>query len=113
VVFLSVSLKDEWDRLDSATRTWILENSACPVLPPAISAKLNKDAHGVMAGDPHGQVVLSREDRDFVREKAESAGRTIQVPVREYQFFDTASLPVVMKASAPGMRVAVSADESR
>ncbi|GAB2707946.1 hypothetical protein GCM10027038_01620 [Arthrobacter bambusae] len=103
----NVSLRDEWDRLDSETRTWLLENPACLVLPPAMSAKVSKDAQGRIACDPHGQVVLSREDHDFLREKAESAG-TIRVPAGEYQFFDTATLQVVRKAppevrhNAPG-----------
>jgi hypothetical protein len=112
VVFTSVSLKDEWDRLDSGTRTWLLENPACLVLPPAMSAKFSKDAHGDMACDPHGQVVLSRDDRDFIREKAEAAGKTIRVPVREYQFFDTAALPVIRTAPT-GRRAAASPDEAQ
>jgi hypothetical protein len=95
-----VSLKDEWDRLDSGTRTWLLENPACLVLPPAISAKFSKHAHGDIACDPHGQVVLSRDDHEFIREKAEAAG-TIRAPATEYRFFDTAPLPVIRKA-APG-----------
>ncbi|MDP9905373.1 hypothetical protein [Arthrobacter bambusae] len=92
-----MSLKDEWDRLDSETRTWLLENPACLVLPPAMSAKISKDAQEDIACDPQGQVVLSREDHDFLREKAEAAG-TIRVPAGEYRFFDTATLPVVGKA---------------
>jgi hypothetical protein len=110
-VFTSVSLKDEWDRLDSETRTWLLENPACLVLPPAMSAKFGKDAHGDIACDPNGQVVLSRDDHDFIREKAEDAG-TIRLPVREYRFFDTAPLPVIRKAP-PGMRAAASPDEAQ
>lgn len=65
-----MSLKDEWDRLDSATRTWLLENPACLVLPPALSAKITKDARPEIACDRHGRVVLSPEDHDFIREKA-------------------------------------------
>ena len=102
MVFRRVSLKDEWDRLDSATRTWLLENPACLVLPPALSAKFSKAAHGDIAGDPHGQVVLSPDDHDFIREKAEAAGKTIRLPVREYRFFDTAPLPVIRKAQSKG-----------
>jgi len=44
-----------------------------------MSAKFAKDAHGDIACDPNGQVVLSRDDHDFIREKAEAAG-TIRVP---------------------------------
>ncbi|WP_051423480.1 hypothetical protein [Arthrobacter sp. MA-N2] len=105
---MSVSLKDEWDRLDSGTRAWLLENPGCLVVPPALSAKFGQDARGDMACDPHGQVVLSREDRDFIREKAEAAG-TSRLPVTEYRFFDTASLPVVRNTPS-GRRSAASPD---
>ncbi|MGM7774455.1 hypothetical protein ACSVHC_00270 [Arthrobacter sp. KNU-44] len=78
---------------------------------PAMSAKFSKDARGDIACDPHGQVVLSREDRDFIREKAEAAG-TIRVPAGEYRFFDTAPLPVIGTAP-PGRRAAASPDEAQ
>ncbi|WP_284762499.1 hypothetical protein [Arthrobacter sp. efr-133-R2A-63] len=107
-----MSLKDEWDRLDSATRTWILENPACLVLPPALSAKFSRHAHGDIACDPHGQVVLSPEDHDFIREKAEASGKTIRLPVREYRFFDTAPLPVI-RTAPPGRRAAASPDNDQ
>ncbi|MFF2298158.1 hypothetical protein ACX801_17395 [Arthrobacter bambusae] len=96
-VFTNVSLKDEWDRLDSETRTWLLENPACLVLPSAISAKFSRGAPEDIGRDPDGQVVLSREDHDFVREKAEAAGKPIRFPTRDYRFFDTAPLPVMRR----------------
>jgi hypothetical protein len=111
-VFRSVSLKDEWDRLDSGTRTWLLENPACLVLPPALSAKTTKDARTDIACDQHGQVVLSAEDHAFIREKAEAAGIPIHLPVREYRFFDTAPLPVIGTAP-PGRRSGASPDEAQ
>jgi hypothetical protein len=107
-----VSLKDEWHRLDSETRTWLLENPACMTMPLAMSAKISKDAHGDIVCDPHGQVVLSPADHDFIREKAEAAG-TIRAPAAtEYRFFDTATLPVIGRAPS-GMRAAASADEAQ
>lgn len=102
-----VSLKDEWDRLDSETRTWLLENPGSLTVPAAMSAKISKDAHRDIAYDPQGQVVLSRADHDFIREKAEAAG-TIHAPsATEYRFFDTATLPVV-----GGPRSATRAEDS-
>ncbi|GAP56713.1 hypothetical protein AHiyo6_32780 [Arthrobacter sp. Hiyo6] len=92
-----VNLKDEWDRLDPETRTWLLENPECLKVPAAMSAKISQEAHGDIACDPNGQVVLSPADHDFIREKAEAAG-TIRVPATDYQFFDTAALPVVKRA---------------
>ncbi|MBT8163490.1 hypothetical protein KKI43_23965 [Arthrobacter sp. GN70] len=89
-----MSLKDEWEWLDSDTRTWRMENPACLVLPAAMSTKL--DARGDVEYDPNGQVVLSGDDHDFIREKAaEAAGKPIHLPTREYRFFDTAPLPVI------------------
>jgi hypothetical protein len=110
-VHAGVSLRDEWDRLDTETRTWLLENPGCLIVPSAMSAKIKKDAHGDLAGDPHGQVVLSRADHDFIREKAEAAG-TIRVPAGDgYQFFDTATLPVI-RETQHGRHAAASPDEA-
>lgn len=106
-----MSLKDEWDRVDSETRTWLLENPGCLVLPRTMSTKLSKEAHGDIEFDPHGQVVLSPADHDFIREKAEAAG-TIRVPTTEYRFFDTAALPVIRRAPS-GRHAATSPDESQ
>lgn len=106
-----MSLKDEWNRLDSETRTWLLENPGCLILPRAMSAKISKDAHGDIESDPHGQVVLSQADHDFIREKAEVAG-TIRVPATEYRFFDTAPLPVIRTAPS-GRHTAASPDEAQ
>ncbi len=91
---MGVSIKDGWDRLDSETRTWLLEHPECLVLPQAMSEKFCKAPHGDIELDQHGQVVLCREDRDFIRDKAEAAG-TIRAPEGEYLFFDTAPVPVI------------------
>ncbi|MEV8150226.1 hypothetical protein AB0O52_19040 [Arthrobacter sp. NPDC080073] len=99
-----MSLKDKWDRLDSKTRTWLLENPGCMTLPRALSSKISEDAHGDFECDPSGQVVLSPADHDFIREKAEAAG-TIRVPATEYRFFDTAPLPVI-RGTQPGRHAA-------
>ncbi|BAS11772.1 hypothetical protein AHiyo8_00750 [Arthrobacter sp. Hiyo8] len=104
-----MSLKDEWDGLDSGTRTWLLENPACLVLPPAMSARVRKGARADIECDQHGQVVLSPEDHGFIREKAEAAGKPIHLPVREYRFFDTAPLPVIPTAPL-GKRAAPTQD---
>jgi hypothetical protein len=68
-----MSLKDEWDHLDSDTRAWLLENPGCLVVPRTMSAKISKEAHEDFEQDQHGQIVLSRADHDFIREKAEAA----------------------------------------
>ncbi len=91
---MRVGLKDKWDRLGSEAKTWLLEHPACLVLPPAISAEFCTDPLEDLEFDQQGRVVLCREDRDFIRDKAEAAG-TIRVPTEEYLFFDTAPVPVV------------------
>ena len=106
-----MSLKDEWDGLDYETRSWLLENPGCRVVPHTMSAKISKEAHEDFERDPHGQVVLSRADHDFIREKAEAAG-TIRVPATDYQFFDTAALPVINRAPS-GRHAAESPDEAQ
>lgn len=90
-----MNLKDKWDQLDSDTRNWLLDHPASLVLPPAISARFGADALIDADTDEYGQIVLSREDHAFIRDKAEAAG-TIQAPATtEYRFFDTASLPQI------------------
>ncbi|MCY1240232.1 hypothetical protein D9M72_530690 [compost metagenome] len=59
-----------------------------------MSARISDDPLKDIARDPHGQVVLSRADQNFIREKAEAAG-TIRVPASQYRFFDTFPLPVI------------------
>ncbi|MEZ2390402.1 hypothetical protein AB6813_12795 [bacterium RCC_150] len=105
-----MSVKDDWDRLDSETRTWLLENPASLVLPHAMSVRLRKDARCAFSYDPHGQIVLSRDDHEFIREKAEAAG-TIRIPEREYRFFDTAPLPVIGQTT-PGIPATASPDDA-
>jgi hypothetical protein len=88
-----VNLKDEWDRLDSETRKWLLDNPGCLVLPRSMSAKISNDVHKDIERDQHGQIMLSRDDHAFLRDKAEAAG-TIHAPTTtEYHFFDSTSLP--------------------
>ena len=106
-----MSIKDGWDRLDSKTRTWLLENPGCLIVPRAISAKLGKESHGELDYDPHGQIVLSQADHDFIREKAEAAG-TIRIPSTEYRFFDTAAVPII-RTAPPGRHAATSPDEDQ
>jgi len=106
-----MSLKDEWDRFDSETRSWLLENPGCLVLPHTMSARISKAAHEGIEHDQHGQAVLSRADHDFIREKAEAAG-TIRVPATDYRFFDTAAVPVI-RSGPSGKHAATSPDEAQ
>ncbi|WP_247040563.1 hypothetical protein [Arthrobacter rhizosphaerae] len=79
-----MNLKDEWDRLDSETRKWLLENPGCVILPRTMSARIRRDAAGNIECDQHGQIQLSREDLDFIREKSNGAG----IASSDHRFFD-------------------------
>jgi hypothetical protein len=35
-----MTLKEEWDRLDSETRHWLLDNPGCPLVPNTITARM-------------------------------------------------------------------------
>lgn len=88
-----MNLKDEWDRLDSETREWLLDNPGSLFLPRDLSAKVITGVQGDIERDENGQIVLSRNDHDFLRDKAEAAG-TIHAPsAAEYRFFDSTPLP--------------------
>jgi hypothetical protein len=69
-----MNLKDVWDRLHPGTRKWLLDNAGCVILPRTLSARISMETGGYTERDQYGQIVLSREDLDFIRAKAEAAG---------------------------------------
>jgi hypothetical protein len=84
-----MSLKDEWDRLDEETRKSILDNPGGVILSRTMSEKISAEAEGEFERDQHGQISLSREDLDFIREKAAGAGQDPPPAQTEHRFFDT------------------------
>lgn len=88
-----MNLKDEWGRLDSETRKWLLDNPGCLILPRTVSAKISSDVHRDIERDQHGQIVLSRDDHAFLRDKAEAAGTIHAATATEFHFFDSTALP--------------------
>ncbi|MBT2513160.1 hypothetical protein J7E82_06300 [Arthrobacter sp. ISL-30] len=84
-----MNLKGEWDHLDSETRQWLLDNPGCLILPRTMSARVCERAAERIECDQHGQIELSREDPDFIREKAEAAGTIRAAADTEYRFFDS------------------------
>lgn len=70
----AMALKDEWDNLDSETRTWLLENPGCVIVPRTLTSRIRQHAAGPIDCDAHGQMLLSREDLDFIREQGGSTG---------------------------------------
>jgi hypothetical protein len=82
-----MTLKDEWDRLDTKTRQWLLDNPGCVMVPRTVASMIQRNCAGHVEVDGHGQMILSREDLDFIRDK----GRGVTEPVgEEFRFFDAA-----------------------
>jgi hypothetical protein len=81
-----MTLKDEWDRLDAETRQWLLDNTGCVLVPSAVTARIRQSSAGHIEVDGHGQMILSREDLDFIRERGTGVG-TGQLQ-EDLRFFD-------------------------
>ncbi|MHC6232030.1 hypothetical protein ACX5I6_21080 [Arthrobacter sp. MMS24-T111] len=69
-----MSLSELWDRIDAETRQWLLDNPACVLVPNTITARIQETSDRQLDVDEHGQMILRREDLDFVREKGAGAG---------------------------------------
>jgi hypothetical protein len=69
-----MTLKEEWDRLDSQTCHWLLDNPGCVLVPNTITARIQDSSDELVDVDEHGQMILSREDIDFIREKGTGVG---------------------------------------
>lgn len=65
-----MDLKDHWGRLGPATRTWLIENPGCQILPRTLTAVISKETGEVLQTGQHGEAAISREDQDFIRSKA-------------------------------------------
>lgn len=69
-----MTLKEEWDRLDSETHHWLLDNPGCALVPSTLTARIRDNSDEPIEVDEHGQMILSREDLDFIREKGTGVG---------------------------------------
>ena len=65
-----MNIKDHWDGLDPATRKWLIDNPGCQILPRTITTVLSKETGEDLTNGPHGERVLSQEDHEFIRAKA-------------------------------------------
>ncbi|WP_457974596.1 hypothetical protein [Arthrobacter sp. D1-17] len=65
-----MTVEDQWDRLDPETKKWLLDNPGCLILPHGITATIREESGQDMECDQHGQMLLSPQDRDFIRSKA-------------------------------------------
>ncbi|GAA2551087.1 hypothetical protein GCM10009861_08520 [Neomicrococcus aestuarii] len=69
-----MTLKEEWDRLDAETHHWLLDNPGCVLVPNTITARIQDTSDRQIEVDEHGQMIPSREDLDFIREKGTDVG---------------------------------------
>lgn len=76
---MGMNIKDQWNRLDHVTQQWLIDNPGCLILPRTITAIIRKETGGTDEGDPHGELALSPEDRDFIQAKAHEAGARARV----------------------------------
>ena len=60
-----------WDRLDTETRQWFVDNPGCVILPRAVVAAISKATGVEFDQDRHGETVLSPSDCEFIRREAE------------------------------------------
>ncbi|MCU1532179.1 MAG: hypothetical protein JWO49_1750 [Arthrobacter sp.] len=67
---MHMQVRDLWDELDSTTQKWLIDNPGCQLLPRTLSAKIGIAANGSIERDRHGQMMISKEDRDFIQAKA-------------------------------------------
>jgi hypothetical protein len=68
-----MNIKDQWDRLDSTTQQWFIDNPGCVILPRTVSAVVNSETGSDDATDQHGERLLSQEELEFIRSKAKEA----------------------------------------
>lgn len=48
-----------WDKLDSDTRQWLVDNPGCTILPRTVAAAIMKSTGVQFEQDRHGETVLS------------------------------------------------------
>jgi hypothetical protein len=68
-----MNIKDHWDALDPAMQKWLIDNPGCRILPRTITSVLSKETGQDLTNGPHGEKVLSDEDHEFIRSKANEA----------------------------------------
>ena len=77
-----MELKSQWNRLDPATRRWLMDNPGCVVLPRTIATIVARVADEPVVRDQHGAIQLSAADVSFIRTRVHSAA------TGEHRFFD-------------------------
>jgi hypothetical protein len=62
-----------WNELDTATKQWLADNPGCVVLPRTVANVVQEAAGGRIDQDQHGEVQLSEEEQEFIKEQFKAA----------------------------------------
>jgi hypothetical protein len=67
----SAPIEQWWDKMDPETREWLINNPGTVILPRSVVNALNE----VRNGEGPGQLEVSAEDREFIKEVAQARRR--------------------------------------
>ncbi|MEK0154872.1 hypothetical protein [Arthrobacter oryzae] len=67
---MNMNIKDQWDRLDQTTQKWLIDNPGCRILPRTVTTIIAKATGEDPGSGQHGEMLLSQEDQEFIRSKA-------------------------------------------
>lgn len=81
---MEMKIEDHWERISPATQRWLIDNPGCLILPRTITERICQESGVSFDCDQHGQAVLSQQDLDFIRDKAEET----QTAPPKHRFFD-------------------------
>lgn len=82
---MSMNIRSQWNEFDPATRQWLMDHHSTVIVPRAVAAGINRAAAEPVPTDSHGQIRLTDEDVQFIRNQAHSAFAAHGVE----RFFDT------------------------
>ncbi|WP_314192435.1 hypothetical protein [uncultured Arthrobacter sp.] len=86
---MEMNIRGNWDKLSPSTRQWLIENPGSAILPRTVASSICREIGSPAERDLHGGSLLSQEDRDFILDKARSAGAASP----ELGFFGPAPTP--------------------
>jgi hypothetical protein len=66
-------INEWWNELDTATKQWLADNPGCVVLPRTVANVAQEATGGHIDQDQHGEVLLSEEQQEFIKEQFRAA----------------------------------------
>lgn len=68
-----MTIRSQWNEFDPATRQWLMDHHSTAIVPRTIAAGINRATAEPVPTDSHGQIRLTDEDIQFIRNQAHSA----------------------------------------